>query len=340
MRRILVFVFLLSFSGVFSVISDTSDNNPLDPTTAEDTTVEEVLNQIESKERGDVGSALSSSVPPSLLINRALTEGRVRQRLTQAQRRAQQAEKEIRLSAHISQVAEEFRQIDIGPRFATDLHLGYTSEGVDAVVPEYFHQGDIFSQKFSFYPPSEPRFRVSVENLISVDGGFFSDAGDQTIVSVEASRTFKKVFGTLKHRWLHANYTANDVMRGQGELTQSGESFFYADRHRTDLQVGTSFLGLVKPYAILSTDISTIPVDEFTLYGGAGLDVRYSPHPRINLYAGGSIMRAFLWRRAAYRIHTGVVLSVGGFDFDVGFGVLQDLFYEGTIFMPVISCTH
>ena len=324
--------FFFLFQEFFRLFSDTPDNPP------EPTTVEEVLNTIEGEGSGDLDTAPSSSVPPSLFINRALTEGRVRQRLTQAQRRAQQAEKEIRLSAHISQVAEEFRQIDIGPRFAIDGQIGYTTEGVDAVVPEYFHQGEIFSQKFSFYSPSESNFRVSIENLISVKGGFLSDAGDQTIVSAEITRTSKWVSGTLQHRWVHANYTAKDLFGQQAELTRSGESFFYADRHRTSLRVGPSF-GPVKPYGILSTDISTIPSNEFTLYGGAGFDVRYAPHPRVNLYAGGSIMRAFLWRRAAYRVHAGAVFSVGGLDLDIRFGVLQDLFYEGTIFMPAVSCT-
>ena len=181
------------------------------------------------------------------------------------------------------------------------LTLGYADHGVDAILPEHFFRGHIFSQKVSVSHANG--FFYGVENFISPADGFLSDKGDRTTLFAGLRKSSESFHFLLQHRWVH-------------NWERYLEDFYHADRHRTSVQLGYT-VGPLHLYALASSDMAAYrPVNEFAVYGGVGGDLRFTAEQlnTTEMYVGASIIESlYLYNqpgRALYRVRAGLSTSI------------------------------
>ena len=180
------------------------------------------------------------------------------------------------------------------------LTLGYADQGVDDMLPEHFFRGNIFSQKVSVSHDNGVFY--GFENFISPADGFLSDTGDRTILFAGLRKSSESFHFLLQHRWVHS-------------WERYLEDFYHADRHRTSVQLGYT-VGPLHLYALASSDVAAYrPVNEFAVYGGGGVDLRFTANQlNTEMYVGASIIESlYLYNqsgRALYRVRAGFSTSV------------------------------
>ena len=234
-------------------------------------------------------------------------------------------EAERRISAQIRRLAQEFRVQELDFGFRSSCSLGYASQGIDVVLPEYFFRGHLVYQDVSVYKTyHKGGMYFTASNSTSVDGGPFNDAGDRTTLSCAAWRKFGFLYGLIRHRWVHTNY--------------SDRPFLYADRHRTDLR-SWCVIGPLRPYAFISSDFpALVPVDEMVLFGGVGADLHYTvKHLRTDLYLGASVAGSLLWHnhnpRSLYRLRAGFAVQFGKVYIGPEFIFLKDVYNPDNVWV-------
>ncbi len=211
------------------------------------------------------------------------------------------SEAEKRLSERIREISEEAQRRERSS-YALSYLAGYTDQGVDEVLPEHFFQGHIVSQGIAF--SHRAGFRLAIENLTSIAGGGFSDMGDRTLLSAEVWKKSGFLYGSVQHRWVHANYRVS-------------EDFFFGDRHRTAVRVGL-MIGPLQPHAFVASDLPAyMSVNEMAVYGGGGVDIRFDiDQLNTGFYFGASIAESlYLYNqdgKALYRVRAGFATSIGG----------------------------
>ena len=205
-------------------------------------------------------------------------------------------EAERRLFEKIMRISEEAQKRE-RPTYTFSCVLGYTNHGIDEILPEHFFRGRIISLGLSFSHRSG--FGLGVEQFAAPDGeSWFGSLEDRMVLSAGLQKEFGSLYGSVRHRWVHIHHKART-------------DFFYGDRHRTSVQGGIS-LGPLKLYALASSDLPAyVSVDEMTVYGGAGADLRGRVAPLdaefyLDASAVGSL---FLYNRqderALYRVRVG-----------------------------------
>ena len=220
------------------------------------------------------------------------------------------------LAQQIHEIAEDSRSRELDLGFNATYELGYSNHGIDTMVLEQFFQGHIVSQGISISHSSG--FLFSLENLVSAEGGAFSDLGDRTNLSVGFRGGLGSFYGMLQHQWVHTNHLME-------------QNFFYADRHRTSLQIGFS-LGPLEPYAFVLSDVPAYtPVDEMMVYGGGGLAMTLPIDPlNTEITVGASFTGSLFWyyrkRQALYRVHAGFATQIGGISLRPEVTYLADTF--------------
>ena len=138
------------------------------------------------------------------------------------------------LARQIQEIAEESRSDELSLGLKASGAFGYHSQGVDAMLLEYFSPMHIAYQEVSISHSSW--FHLAVTNFTSIgdDGSLDTDLGDRTNLTVRLRKKFGSLCWTLQHRWVHTNHKMD-------------EFFYFADRHRTSIQSGFG-LGPLHPY--------------------------------------------------------------------------------------------
>ena len=202
----------------------------------------------------------------------------------------------------ITDIAEESRFEERGLGFNASCAVAYHSDGMDTMLLEHFFRGHTVSQDLSVSHYSG--FRLALTNITSVEGGAFSDLGDRTNLSVGLHRSFGSFCGSLVHQWVHTNHLME-------------QNFFYADRHRTSLEIGFS-QGVLRLNTFVLSDVPAYtPVDEMLLYGGGGASLLLPVNAlRTDIEIGASVAGSLFWyhrsSRMLYRVYAGFTTRIGG----------------------------